>query len=227
MSIDSELESWRREWQLEARALPELASTVRRQSRYMKIMLAAEVLITLVIGGGALAWAVQSAQPDVVVLAAAVWVFLAAAWTFGSKNRKDCWRPAAMSTSAFLDISIRRCRAGVASARFGTVLYFCELLFCTAWVYRHKSLHTPVDLWVFLTSPALMMVWGCTVAFVVGVVWYRRRKRSELSYLLNLRNADDAIRPHATELPAGSEFERSSGVYSRLRAKRKKGFGKV
>lgn len=229
MSVDAELEAWRQEWRSEVAVRPDLASKVRRQSLYMRMMLVTEVFITLLIGGFAIAWAVQSLQADVVALAVAVWVFLGTAWTFGLKNRKGCRAPAAMNTSAFLDVSIRRCRAGVASAAFGTVLYFCELVFCTTWVYRHKSHATSIGLWAFLTSPVLILVWACTVAFIVAVVWYRRRKVSELLYLQKLRSTDvaEAVPPDEALSSVSPDLQRTSRVFSRLRARRRKGFGRV
>jgi hypothetical protein len=186
MSVDAELDAWRREWQSERRELPDLSVRVRRHSRFMKAMLASETAVTVVIGGGAVGWAVRTAETDVIVLAGAVWLFLAAAWIFAFKSRKGCWAPAAQSASAYLDISIRRCRGSMAASIFGTVLYFCEIFFCLIWIYRRTSSSTGLSPYAFLTSPIIIGVWACTVVFVVAMIWYRRRKRVELDYLLEL-----------------------------------------
>jgi len=119
MSVDTELDTWRREWQSEKAAVPDLAAKVRRHSRFMRAMLAGDVLVTVVIGGGIIVWA---SEADVTVLAGATWLFLAIAWVFGTLNRKGCWAPAALNASAFLDLSIRRCRRGIQASRFGAIL---------------------------------------------------------------------------------------------------------
>ena len=185
MSLDAELDTWRREWQSEKSAVPDLAAKVRRHSRFMRIMLAADVLVTVVIGGGTIVWAVRSSEPDVIVLAGATWLFLAIAWAFAWINRRGCWAPAALNASAFLDLSIRRCRGGIAASRFGAILYCSELLFCLMWIYRRKHALSPGE---FLTSPSVAVVWIFTVAFVVLLLWYRRRKQAELAYLLELQS---------------------------------------
>jgi hypothetical protein len=153
----------------------------------MRIMLAADVLVTIVIGGATTAWAVSSPQPDIILLAAVTWIFIAAAWTFAVINRRGCWSPAALDTAAFVDLSIRRARGAIAATTFGAVLYFAEIVFCLAWIYQHAPRHGPAPLRSFLVSDNVLVVWFATLAFVGLVVWYRRRKRSELSYLLDLQ----------------------------------------
>jgi len=185
MSLDAELDTWRREWQSEKSAVPDLAAKVRRHSRFMRIMLAADVLVTVVIGGGTIVWAVRSSETDVMVLAGATWFFLAIAWVFGTINLKGCWAPAALNASAFLDLSIRRCRHSIATSRLGAILYCSELLFCLMWIYRHKHAVSPEE---FLTSPSVAVVWIFTAGFAVLLFWYQRRKQAELAYLLKLQS---------------------------------------
>jgi hypothetical protein len=38
----------------------------------------------------------------------------------------------------------------------------------------------------FLSSGVMMGVWFCTLAYLGFVIWYRRKKRAELNYLLAL-----------------------------------------
>ena len=191
-NMDTELDTWRREWQSEQSAVPDLAVNlsvnlsvkVRRHSRFMRAMFAADILVTVLIGGGTTAWAIRSSEPDVIALAAATWLFLAIAWMFATVNRRGCWAPAALNASAFLDISIRRCRRGIAAAKFGMMLYGGELLFCLTWIYRRKAAVSPP---AFLTSAPVAAVWICTAVFVLIVLWYQRRKRAELAYFLELQ----------------------------------------
>ncbi|HLK67980.1 MAG TPA: hypothetical protein VKU19_31320 [Bryobacteraceae bacterium] len=189
MSVDTELDGWRQEWQVESPVLPDLEAKVRRQTRFMRIMLALEVLVTVVIGGGAIAWAILDRETDLVWLAIAVWIFIVAAWTFAFYNRRGCWAPEALNTAAFLELSIQRSRAALVSSTFGLVLYVCEMVFNLSWIYHRKLQDGPLGLETFLTSFTSIAVGMATVVFVAGMVSYRRKKRSELAYLLKLQSS--------------------------------------
>ena len=179
MSVDSELDAWRQEWRSDAAPLPDLSAKVRRQTRFMRMMLGAEVLVTIGIGGGSTAWAIAEREADFVWLAVACWIFIGAAWAFAMVNRRGLWAPAALDTAAFLDISIRRARAGLSAIVFGMMLYFCEILFCLGWIYHRMGR---------VGSIASIGVAVGTLVFVAGMVRYRRKKRDELGYLLQLRD---------------------------------------
>jgi hypothetical protein len=166
-----------------ARMVSGLRERVERQSRRQRLLVAGDVLVTLLMGGGATAWALRDPRPAVLVLTAAVWAFLTAAWIFAMTNRRGTWAPASVSTAAFLDLSIRRCRGSLATIRFGLLLGAMELLFSLAWVYQDHARRDPVS----LTSRALLVVWAAGAAALAGLILYRRRKRAELSWLLDLR----------------------------------------
>jgi cbb3-type cytochrome oxidase subunit 3 len=189
MKLDAELDLWREQWQSssEAPALSGLSKRVARQTLYMRIMLMADILVTLVIGGGAIAWAVQDPRTETAILAAATWLFIAVAWIFGLSNRKDAWSPAASTTAAFLDLSLRRCRGNLRAITFGAILYFCEMAFCLSWVFHDLSHRKSLSLSSFLTSTLVSVVWLCTLFFVAFLLWYRKKKRADLAYLLNLQ----------------------------------------
>src|SRR5580658_4419970 len=114
MKIDAEWEALGQEWRQSRVVLPDLRARVKKESRRMRLLLAADILVTLGAGGGTLGWALASRQADVAVLAAAIWTCIAAAWTFGIVNRRGNWSPAAADASAFLNLTIRRCRAAAA-----------------------------------------------------------------------------------------------------------------
>jgi len=62
MSLDTELETWRREWQSETTVPPDLRRRVERQSRWRKVTVAGDILVTVVIGGGVIALAAREPQ---------------------------------------------------------------------------------------------------------------------------------------------------------------------
>jgi len=187
MNVDSELDLWRQQWQSDSAIPPDLRAKVERQSRLMKIALIADILVTFVMGGGVTAWAVYSPQADIVLLAAVTWLFLAAAWTFVLAMNRGNWSPSALETAAFVNLSVRRCRSALAAVWFGAGLFACELLFCLSWIYaRSAAERTPVWSWLFFSSLPMDLVWLATLAFFAFLVWYRRKKRAELTYLVNL-----------------------------------------
>ena len=188
MNQETELDLWRRQWQSETTVPLDLRKRVERQTRFMKIGLLADILVTIVIGGGAIVWALLSPQSDIVLLAAVTWLFLAAAWTFSLTVNRRNWSPSTLDTAAFVELSVRRCAGRLAAVRFGVVLFLCEIVFGLGWVYRHSPEgRMPLLPWLFFSSLPIDIVWLATAAFSFFVVWYRRRKRAELAYFLNLR----------------------------------------
>ena len=180
MKLDAELELWRDQWQdsSEAPVLTDLRKRVARQSLYMRIVLIAEILVTLVIGGGTVLLARWNPHPAMLILAAATWLFITAAWIFALSNRKNAWSPATATNSAFLDISIRRCRLNLRSATFGAILYAVEMTFCLSWIHHESG---------SLSSTLIAVIALVTLIFATTLIWYRKKKRSDLSYLLSLQ----------------------------------------
>ncbi len=182
MKPDLELEDWRAQWRADSRVPAGLRRKVERGTRNLRLLLALEVLVTVGLGGGSALWAAIDRNTELVVLSAAVWLFLGIAWTFAMLNRRGTWSPAAVSTSEFLGLSIRRCRRRLASAMFGAALYFAEMAFCLAWLYWDPARRQPL--------PAI--IYGvATPIFLAGLVWYRRRTRAELRQLLELQRQSD------------------------------------
>jgi hypothetical protein len=183
MIVDNELQAWREEWMSQPAIAPNLAARVKRHSRFMRLMLVAEALITVLFGGGTIWLAATSRRVNFAVLAGATWVFLAVAWAFGVWNRWGAWSPAALTSSAYLEISIRRCRSAIRAVAFGMALFVVEVLFCLAWIYNRIGDAS------FLRSRSMLAVGVVTVAFFVGSLVYRARKKSELAWLLQLEQS--------------------------------------
>jgi hypothetical protein len=188
MNVDTELEVWRRQWQSGTTVPLDLRRRVERQSRSMKIALIADVLVTITIGGATAGWAIRSPQRENVLLAVATWVFIAIAWTFSLTRNRGNWAPSARDTAAFVDLSLRRCRAKLAAVWFAAGLFVVQIVFVLAWVYRNSPAHRqPLSTWLFFGSPPIDVVWICTLGFFGFLVWYRRRKRAEWASLISLR----------------------------------------
>jgi hypothetical protein len=182
---DRELEAWRAEWQADTEVPADLRRKVARDTRFMRLMLACEVLVTVTIGGGYTLAAVQQPRFEMWILAGAVWVFIAAAWIISVIARRGNWSPAAVTTAEFVDLSIRRCRGKLMAMRFGLWLYFVQMAFCLAWIYRDPARRVP--------APAIIFA-VVTPAVLVGMARYRRRLREELAELSKLHDGDTNAR---------------------------------
>jgi hypothetical protein len=188
MNVDTELEFWRQQWQSGTTVPLDLRRKVERQSRFMKINLIGEILVTIIIGGATTGWAARSPDAGIVLLAVGTWVYIAIAWTFGLTVNRGSWSPSAQDTAAFIDLSVRRCRGRLAAVWFAAGMFLFQVAFILGWVYHYSPAHlTPLLTWLFFGSIPIDIVWVCTAAFFGFLVWYRRRKRAELAYLLGLQ----------------------------------------
>jgi hypothetical protein len=188
MNTDVELEIWREQWQGDTAVPVNLRRSVERQSRLMKIGLIADTVVTIVMGGGSTAWAVRSMDPDVVPVAVATWLFLAAAWAFVLMVNRGLWAPSALETAAFADLSVRRCQSVLTTIWFAAGLFVAEVAFGLGWGYKHSIQgRIPLRNWLLFSSLRVDFVWLCTIAFFGAIGWYRRKKRAELVSLLKLR----------------------------------------
>jgi hypothetical protein len=186
MVVDLELETWQRRWQTAAPAVPDFKARVERETRAMRWQLAGEILITVVFGGGTMGWAVASQRIDAIVLAAGVWSFIAIAWVVGLLLRRDAWAPTSLTTQAFLDLSILRCRRRREAIVAQVVLYVLILTFDLAWIYVATPHGTRYSVGAFLVSPGVAWVWLVTAVLAWRAVRRRRRLGHELARLTAL-----------------------------------------
>ena len=187
MNEDPELDQWREQWQSDTVVAPDLRKKVESQSRLMKIGLAGDILVTIVIGGGSILWALRSSEPDAWLVAAAAWLFIAAAWIFVLTATRGTWSPSGLDTAAFVELSIRRCRGRFKTILFAAGLFIAEIAFSLTWVYNHiPQPRQPVFDWLWFSSIAIDIVWIATIAFTGFLFWYHRKKKAEFEWLLKL-----------------------------------------
>jgi len=190
MSIDAELDSWRRQWRsgpdgaAGADAAKELTRRVLRDTRRMKLGLIAPVLVTFGIGGAMVLRALRTGQVIDAVLAVECWLFIVVTWVGGLWLARGTWQPLADTTAAFVDISIRRCEANIRSASFGAYLYVLQFLF----IVLVKIFGYAVGAAAVLTSPYVILLGWLGLPLVsAAIVWFRRRQRAQLEHLRALR----------------------------------------
>jgi len=184
---DVELESWRAQWQSVAPPPRDLKDRVERETRMMRRFVIGELVVTLVFGGGSVTWAVLAGRTDAVVLAIGVWVFIAVAWTISILLRREAWSPATLSTAAFLDLSILRCRRRRAAIAAQAILYVVILAFDLAWIYLFGQEPGSRDVKSFLTSGNLVWLWMVTTVLGIAAIRHRHKLSRELETLTHLR----------------------------------------
>lgn len=187
MDVDSELQTWRVHWQAAAPVVPgDLRARVERETRLMRWFLAAEVAVTIGIGGGALLLAALTRQTDTLTLAIGTWIFLAIAWAVSFVLRRDAWAPASLSTVAFLDLSIIRCKRRREAIVAQAVLYGAILAFDLIWIYFARP-DRPGGVAAFVTGGGIAWVWPVTAVLAALAARRRRRLTRELDSLTRLR----------------------------------------
>ena len=189
MDVDVELDSWRRNWHAGQPAVSDLRARVERETRRMHLFVIIEVIITIVFCGGTLGWTLLTRRTDALVLAIGVWFFTAAAWVISYLLRRDAWAPATLTTAAFIDLSILRCRRRYESVAGQAVLYVLILTFDLAWIYAGRA--DRIALLPFLASQGVAWVWVVTALLAAAAVTQRRRLRRELQGLESLRRQFD------------------------------------
>jgi hypothetical protein len=192
MEADVELDAWRVLWQARAPAVPDVKALVERETRRMRLFVAGEIAITIVFGGGSLAWAALSRRTDVLVLAIGVWLFIAIAWTLALLLRRGAWTPATATTTAYLDLAILRCRRRHEAVMAQAVLYAMILGFDLTWIYFSTPARGTLGPLAFLTSGGIAWVWAVTAALAVAAVRYRQKLARELEGLTGLRREIEA-----------------------------------
>jgi hypothetical protein len=187
MPLDLELEAWRREWQAQPAAVPDLQRQVARRIRAARISLAIEILVTIVFGAGVSAWAMVTKRLDLVVLAVGVWVFLIITWITSLALARGTWRPSARTAAAFLEFSALSCQRSRQAIAAAAVIYAALLAFVLGWKYL--TLAADVSVPVFLMSGSNLTVWAITAFLAAAGVHRRRALARELNRLRELRDA--------------------------------------
>jgi hypothetical protein len=186
MTSNESLDAWQTLWQSRPEKIDvtELRDRVASETRRRKLALIWPVLVTVVIGGWVIARAVARQGFDDVVLAVETWLFIDVIWAGALWIDRGTWRPLTDTTTAFVDVSIRRCRSDLNGLRFGALMYVAQLVFVLVWRYRYSS----IELTALLTAwPVVVIGWvGMPVLAILGAS-YARRKNIELQYYEALR----------------------------------------
>jgi hypothetical protein len=189
MSIEGELEKWRRQWQsgaanaAEPGAAQQLRRRVLRETRWLKLSLVFPILVTVGVGGLVILRALRAPQTVEIVLAVETWIFIAVVWAAALWVARGTWRPLADTTAAFVAVSIHRREANLRGATLGACLYVFQLLFIVVFL----GFVAPGGIGAVVTSPHVIVVgWVGVPIGLAWLHWFRQRQRAELEHLREL-----------------------------------------
>ena len=180
-SLDTELRAWQREWReqtLPSTSVEELARSVQRGNRHAIYGTVAAALLTII----AIVPLVRRAIAGTIdtQFLAGVLIIVALVWVTALWLARGTWRPRDESTAAFLEVSIRRCRAAMLGVPVAFVLYAAELIYVLVSMQRIEA----VDMGSLLRSPQFIAVgWVGGPVYLAGQLWYGHRQRQRLNRL--------------------------------------------
>jgi hypothetical protein len=135
VSIDQELDTWRREWREQAAPLPDLKKKIKRQNLRM---VAAGVLLGLCVSFTTCE-AVRTRAAFASGMAAGLWFTTLVAGGYAGWVRRGAWKPTAQTTLAYAELAHRRAVARARTIRFCFhLLLAATALFAlfTAWNWK-------------------------------------------------------------------------------------------
>ena len=186
MNQDIDLDRWQLLWRARADGptADDLRDRVERETRRQVVALILPALVTVVIGGGMAARAFSTGTVADIAYAVETWLFIAATWAGALWIARGDWRPLGQSTVAFVEISIRRCRAVVNSLRLAVGLYVVQLAVTLALHGYFSSAGWTV---LLTSAPMIAIGWVGLPLAIVAAGYVIRRKTRELAGLLELR----------------------------------------
>ena len=187
MNALQDLDQLKQHWQSQSAPGPDIAALRERvaaDNRSHERTLVLVGLATLLVIALTFGYAWRSAR-------AAAWfsfvfttAFAALVWLVALWLSRGTWRPRDESTSAYLDVSIRRCRSVMIAAPVGILLYVAGLVGSVAWKQRLLD----VEWSQLLEAPAMVIAgWIGAPLYALGMLWNAQRHRRRLALLLDLK----------------------------------------
>lgn len=187
MKTDAELERWQSLWQTDAQIPQDLRERAMRQVRRMRMMLAGDIAVTVLAGGGATIWGLNADWPSVKLLVIWIWITIFTAWIFRYFNNRGNWTGVAPSTDTFFELWVRRCRENLRNLQFGIGLGVVQLIVSCGWVYRELHRANAITFREFLKLGPTDLALLCAAGLFAWAVQLTRKARAELTYVRRLK----------------------------------------
>lgn len=171
--------TWRTD---EHRALPlaqRVAERVHTQSKRLRLILASEIAITIVMLAASFAIVARYNTAGTVRVGAMVLLYTAAVWAFTLWNRRGVWRPYGETTADFVQLLRVRAQRRIRSARFSQLVIGLAIILVgreVEAVWRAGS----ASVW----ERGVWLVFAVYSVVVIGwSIWYERGARREVREL--------------------------------------------
>src|SRR5262245_20876928 len=125
MNAQDELMVWREQWQSGPAVPIQLLQRVERQTARMQMLRAAEIVVTIGIGGAVLAGAIFHPFLDRsywLALATGTWAFIAAAWIVSARSTRRVWEAVELTTAGEVSLHVQRLQRQFQRILHGTIL---------------------------------------------------------------------------------------------------------
>jgi hypothetical protein len=181
VSVDLELDDWRREWSHDTEVLPELRLRIQRQDRRMKVGLLALLACLVLATGVALLRPTDGWRG----FALGVWGAVLVAGGYMLWVRRGTWEPAALTSQAYVDLLHRRAVAEVRKIVFIRRALAVVLIAYSGFLFlglHHRGLREALVVSAF----AVELLW-------IRLLERRRRRAAEEAHRLleDMRNVSD------------------------------------
>jgi hypothetical protein len=182
---DDEMEMWRQQWQGQPAVAVDLIRRVERETVEMR-MAWFPLFAPAAVGFVATVFVAMSPSLGGILFVAGLWLLVAFTLLFIKWNYKGAWTPHAETTTAYLELSILRCRRKLRGFRVGRVMAVLSTAWALVGVYGSLknvgALKTAPGFWI----AAAIFVWTIgVVAFVMHRI--KVKTQAELEYLLTLQ----------------------------------------
>jgi hypothetical protein len=177
VTVDIEIETWRREWQSQTEPLPKLKRKIQRQN----LRTVASIVVMCACLAVSTIEAFRTRSSFVEGLASGLWFTALVLGGYIWWVQRGAWRPAAQTTQAYLQLSYLRAVAKARTLRFSIYFLLAALVVLTPlllWSWR--TLHT---------TAALILA-----ALVAELIVFRRlerRKKQEIAETKKLLEQSD------------------------------------
>lgn len=182
-----DLETLKQQWRAQVPPPPDITALRERlaaDTRAHWRMLALVTLGTLAVLGTVLVHALRGGHPSGWFSFGFTAIFTALVWLVALWLSRGTWRPRDESLAAHLEVSIRRCRAVIAAAPVGIVLYAAGLAGSLYWKQRLLG----VEWQTLLAGPSMILAgWIGGPLYACGMLWNARRHRQQLTVLRDLQ----------------------------------------
>jgi hypothetical protein len=188
---NAEFSKWQQLWQSHCVVPVELIRKVERGTVRMQALRVAEIVVTIVMGGGLIVAAIVHPlmrQTYWVALTLITGVFIVALWIVSLRRSRNVWNAEEPSISAYVDLQVRRYQQQITGIRSGTIvslLFSTSVLAVVFAVLNAENVHLPLWSIVYFWTVGIVV----NGVVLLGQVAKKKKLQSELDNMLNVQRS--------------------------------------